>query len=82
MEAGDEFMAVKPWLGAMKAPTGFEDTLDVDDQKKAPMAKLELEYCHGYRAKDCRNNLRYLPNGKAIYNAAAVGIVLDCKKNQ
>jgi len=26
MEAGDEFMAVKPWLGAMKAPDSFEET--------------------------------------------------------
>ena len=24
MEAGDEFMACKPWLGAMKAPTDFK----------------------------------------------------------
>ena len=42
------------------------------------MAKLQLEYCHGYRAKDCRNNLRYLESGKEIiYHAAAVGIKLN-----
>ena len=73
-------MAVKPWLGAMKAPTNFEETLDVDFQKKAPMAKLELEYVHGYRSKDCRNNLRYLKDGNALYHAAAVGIKLNFTK--
>jgi len=72
MEAGDEFMAVKPWLGAMKAPSNFEPD---PKQRKAPNVKLELEYCHGYRAKDCRNNLRYLKNGKVLYHAAALGIV-------
>jgi len=36
---------------------------------------------HGYRAKDCRNNLRYLKNGKIVYHAAALGIVLDSSKN-
>ena len=45
------------------------------------MAKLELEYCHGYRAKDCRNNLRYLANGKIVYHAAALGITMDQNKN-
>ena len=79
MEAGDEFMAVKPWLGAMKAPTGFEPD---PKQRKAPNVKLELEYCHGYRAKDCRNNLRYLEDGRVIYHAAAVGVQMNVKKNK
>ena len=28
MEAGDEFMAVKPWLGAMKPPTNWNKEFD------------------------------------------------------
>ena len=80
MEAGDEFMAVKPWLGAMKPPTNFDKEFDrkaLKKQKKPPQASLELEYVHGYRAKDTRNNLKYLESGKALYHAAALGIVLN-----
>ena len=43
--------------------------------------KLELEYIHGYRAKDCRNNVFYLKTGKILYSAAAVGVVLDPETN-
>jgi len=32
---------------------------------------------HGYRAKDSRNNLKYLPDGKIIYHAAGLGIIYD-----
>ena len=67
-------MAVKPWKGAMKEPSNFEIP---KNQVKAPKATLELEYVHGYRVKDCRNNLRYLDNGKIVYNAAALGVILD-----
>jgi len=28
-----------------------------------------------------RNNIRYLPNGEILYNAAALGVVFDIKKN-
>ena len=71
-EEADQFMASKPWLGALKAPTK-----PVQGDKSKPKAKLELDYVHGYRAKDCRNNLRYLKNGKIVYHAAAIGIVHD-----
>ena len=43
---------------------------------------MELDYVFGYRAKDCRNNLRYLKNGNVAYTAAALGIVLDIRANK
>jgi hypothetical protein len=79
-------MAVKPWMGAIKngEPTDFKKTFGIEAKKlnKKPEATLELEYCFGYRAKDSRNNLRYLKNGKIAYHAAALGIILDGKTNK
>lgn len=46
---GDEFMAVKPWLGAIKAPSGY--TKPAPNHDKKPNVGLELEYCYGYRSK-------------------------------
>ena len=76
MEEADQFAAVKPWLGAIVAPDNF-----IPPNNKPPNAKLELAYVHGYRVKDCRNNLRYLKGGSIVYNAAAVGVVLSKKDN-
>jgi len=78
LDEGDEFMAVKPWLGAIKEPTGFKKPSRAN---KAPLCKIDLQYCHGYRAKDCRNNLRYVTDDLIVYHAAAVGIVHDIKTN-
>ena len=47
-EKGDEFMAVKPWLGAIKEPSGFKNS---KDQNKPPDVTIELNYVFGYRAK-------------------------------
>lgn len=47
-EKGDEFMAVKPWLGAIKEPTGFKNP---KDQNKPPEVTIALNYVFGYRAK-------------------------------
>jgi microtubule-associated protein-like 6 len=39
-EEGDEFMAVKPWIGAIREPSGFiKPPLNYN---KAPNAKLKL----------------------------------------
>lgn len=78
-EAGDEFMAVKPWLGAIREPTGWKKA--PLNQNQPPKIELALDYVHGYRAKDCRNNLRYLKNGNIVYHAAGVGIVMDVTTN-
>jgi hypothetical protein len=69
---GDEFMAVKPWLGAIKCPSNPPPTSD-----SPPDADLELEWVHGYRSQDSRNNLRYSSDGRIVYHAAALGITMD-----
>ena len=81
VDAGEQFMAVKPWVGTVRAsePSGYAPTRFTG---KAPDSKLELEYVYGYRCHDTRNNIRYSANGNVVYHTAAVGIVLDPFKNE
>ena len=72
--SGDEFMAVKPWLGTIKEPTELPK-LSVD----VPDASLVLEWVHGFSAQQARNNLRYTQDGTIVYFAAALGVVYDRK---
>ena len=72
---GDEFMAVKPWLGAIKEPT-YPYPKQTSD---CPNADINLEYVHGYRTKDCRQNLYFNDDKTLIYHAAAVLIYHDTK---
>ncbi len=71
LDKGDEFMAVKPWVGAIKEPTYsyYKDK----NQSSEPPITIEPEFVYGYRSKDQRNNVRFLANGKLLYNAAALG---------
>ena len=78
--AGDEFGAVKPWM------TNVINTVPSNYKKSkldgtAPDAQLELEFVHGYRCHDTRNNLRYTKDGKFVYHTAAVGIIYDKNTN-
>ena len=73
---GDQFMAVKPWAGTVRksVPSNYKKS---KDDGEAPDSKLKLEYVHGYRCHDTRNNIRYTPSGKIVYHTAAVGIVMS-----
>lgn len=73
--AGDEFMAVKPWLGQMREPSNFRKA--PKNQEQPPTVTFELEWIHGYRARDSKNNITILKDGCIAYHAAAVGIVYD-----
>jgi len=72
---GDEFMAIKPWIGAIKAPSDFRKPMKNHNQ--APPVKIELEWVHGYRGSNGRNNLKYMKNGSLTYYAAGVGVTYD-----
>ena len=77
---GDEFGAVKPWMTNVvhTVPSNYKPSkLD----GKTPDAQLELEFVHGYRCHDTRNNLRYTSNGDFVYHTAAVGIVYNKEEN-
>mmetsp|Transcript_29967 Transcript_29967/g.29181 ORF Transcript_29967/g.29181 Transcript_29967/m.29181 type:complete len:134 (+) Transcript_29967:576-977(+) len=77
---GDQFMAVKPWMGVINnsVPSNYKPS---SRDGAAPDASLQLEYIHGYRCHDARNNLRYTSTNEIVYHAAGVGIVLNKEKN-
>ena len=67
-----EFMAVKPWLGAIVAPSR-----PPVNNPSPPDTKLRLEWIHGYRAFDSRSNLVYNTQGNIVYPTAAIVVVYD-----
>ena len=42
---------------------------------------IKLEYVFGFRGFDCRSNLKILDRAHILFNAAAVGIVMDINEN-
>ncbi|KAG3029619.1 Echinoderm microtubule-associated protein-like 6 [Phytophthora cactorum] len=71
---GDEFMAVRPWLGAVVAPS---KAVSMKVDSSSPNTRLELERVHGYQAQTASNNARYDSNGRVVYHTAALGITFD-----
>ncbi|XP_057217479.1 echinoderm microtubule-associated protein-like 6 isoform X1 [Triplophysa rosa] len=46
-------------------------------RQKAPDEGLRLQFVHGYRGCDCRNNLFYTQTGEVAYHVAAVAVVYN-----
>ncbi|KAM9770291.1 LOW QUALITY PROTEIN: echinoderm microtubule-associated protein-like 6 [Menidia menidia] len=46
-------------------------------RQKAPEEGLHLQFVHGYRGFDCRNNLFYSQTGEVLYHVAAVAVVYN-----
>jgi microtubule-associated protein-like 6 len=68
----EDFAAVKPWVGSTVPPSRPppENHTETD-------SVLKLEWIHGYRAQDCRNNLRYTMDQEIAFFTAATSIVLN-----
>jgi microtubule-associated protein-like 6 len=76
VDAGKEFLAVKPWVGAVVAPSDPPAT-----DKSQPDVQYTLEYAYGYRSADTKMNLYYNPKGNLVYMTACLGIILDKESN-
>uniref|UniRef100_A0A3B3TPX9 EMAP like 6 n=1 Tax=Poecilia latipinna TaxID=48699 RepID=A0A3B3TPX9_9TELE len=46
-------------------------------RQSGPDQGLRLQFVHGYRGYDCRNNLFYAQSGEVVYHVAAVGVVYN-----
>jgi microtubule-associated protein-like 6 len=73
---GDEAMAVKPYLGAIHAPSDAPAKPD----KKKPKEKLILEWIYGFAGHTFNANIAYNQDGHFTYFNAAVGCVYNHKE--
>lgn len=72
---GDEFGAVKPWLGAIKEPESHPKP-----NSKPPKDDFEIDWVYGYRSEEARNNCMFNAAGHACYPSAALGVVFNYKE--
>lgn len=49
--------------------------------KTAPGCQLRLEWIHGYRGHQCRNNLYYTAGKEIVYFVAGVGVVYNTREH-
>jgi WD40 repeat protein/Ca2+-binding EF-hand superfamily protein len=68
----DDFRPVKPWEGSIVGPTN-----PPRDDPTLPEERLELEWIHGLRCDDVRENVRYTNNGSIAYFAGKMAIVFN-----
>eukprot|EP00939_MAST-03C_sp_MAST-3C-sp1_P001727 g1727.t1 len=76
-DEGDETLAIRPWLGAVKVPTKIPKI----PENMPPERSLDLDWCYGYRSFDVRNNVRYVKTGEVVFHSAAVVVLYDKKKH-
>ena len=61
----------------LKSRQASSDIGAPSSRSAAPTTGVSIEYVHGYRGYDCRNNLFFTNEGQIVYHVAAVGILMD-----
>ncbi|XP_071055971.1 echinoderm microtubule-associated protein-like 2 isoform X1 [Onthophagus taurus] len=61
----------------LPAPSDIADTYDMLKVETAPSQRLKLDWAYGYRGRDCRSNLYFLPTGEMVYFVAAVVVLYN-----
>ncbi|XP_048516709.1 echinoderm microtubule-associated protein-like 2 isoform X2 [Dendroctonus ponderosae] len=72
------FMKGRPVI--LHAPTDLADSYEITKVSTAPMQRLKLDWVYGYRGRDCRSNLYFLPTGEMVYFVAAVVVLYNVEE--
>lgn len=75
-EPGKGWMAVKPFIGALVAPSDAPT-----NDSKMPEEDLEVDWVYGYRGYDSIDNLVSDSKGRIVYPIAGFLIAYDAKEN-
>ncbi|XP_066252932.1 echinoderm microtubule-associated protein-like 2 isoform X1 [Euwallacea similis] len=61
-------------------PTDLVNNYEITKVSTAPSQRLKLDWVYGYRGRDCRSNLYFLPTGEMIYFVAAVVVLYNVEE--
>jgi len=75
-EEADQFMAIKPFLGVVKnsVPSDFDPS---KVNLSEPETNLDLEFIHGYRCFDTRNNIFWADKENFFFHSAGVSVKMN-----
>ncbi|KFM61433.1 Echinoderm microtubule-associated protein-like 1, partial [Stegodyphus mimosarum] len=62
---------------AIHIPTEYLQDYSLNKVNNAPSQRLKLEWVYGYRGRDCRSNLYFLPTGEMVYFIASVVVLYN-----
>lgn len=62
-------------LITVQLPKWVENNYSLDKVIEPPPVRLRLDWVHGYRGRDCRSNIFYLPTGECIYFVASIVVL-------
>jgi WD40 repeat protein len=69
----------RPWMASIRYPTDYlKPPLN---SEKAPKFRLKPVYAFGFRAKDVRDNLKYLNQTEVVYATGAMVIIHNTRAN-
>lgn len=61
----------------MQVPNWINSSYDINEVIEPPNVNLKLNWVHGYRGKDCRCNIFYLPTGECVYFVASIIVLYN-----
>lgn len=64
----------------MKLPNWIPNNYSLDKVVEPPQIKLKLDWVYGYRGRDCRTNIFYLPTGECVYFVASIVVLYNLEE--